>query len=73
MTDKTEERIPTILLEDLLAQLNGLPDGTRIGFSGLNFHQAKWRGDTMINIEFNEVVHRNLNGDLVVVDLERPH
>lgn len=71
MTDKTEERIPTILLKDFLAQLNGLPDDTRIGFSGLNFYRPKWRGEKMINIEFNEQVYRNSNGDLVAVDLER--
>ena len=66
MNEKLEERIPTILLKDLLAQLNGLPGDTRIGFSGLTFYRPKWRGQTMINIEFNEPIYPNSNGELVL-------
>lgn len=66
MTDLTEERIPTIDVKTLIDQLQGLPDDTRVGFSGLNFYRVKWRGQTMINIEFNEHVHRDSKGHLVV-------
>lgn len=66
MTDLTEERIPTIDVKTLINQLQGLPDDTRVGFSGLNFYRVKWRGQTMINIEFNEHVYRDSNGHLVV-------
>ncbi|PTU02645.1 hypothetical protein DBR45_11215 [Pseudomonas sp. HMWF031] len=66
MTDLTEERIPTIDVKTLIDQLQGLPDDTRVGFSGLNFYRVKWRGQTMINIEFNEHVYRDSKGHLVV-------
>lgn len=65
MTD-TEERIPTIDLQTLLDTLNALPKDTRVGFSGLNFYRVKWRGQTMVNIEFNEHVYRNSAGAIVV-------
>jgi hypothetical protein len=66
MTDLTEERIPTIDLKSFLEQFAGMPDDTRVGFSGLNLYRVKWRGDTMVNVEFNEHVHRDSKGNLVV-------
>ena len=66
MTDAAEERLPTIDLQSLLDTLNALPKDTRVGFSGLTFYRVKWRGQTMVNIEFSEHVHRNSKGEVVV-------
>lgn len=66
MTDLTEERIPTIDLKSFLEKFKGMPDDTRVGFSGLNLYRVKWRGQTMVNVEFNEHVHRDSKGVLVV-------
>lgn len=66
MTDQTEERIPTIDLKSFLEWFKDIPGDTRIGFSGLNFNRTKWRGKTMLNIEFNEHLYRDSKGTLVV-------
>lgn len=69
MTATAEERIPTMLLKDLLKELNGWPEETRVGFSGLNFYRVKPRGPNMVNIEFNEHVYRDSKGELIAEDL----
>lgn len=66
MSDKSEDRIPTIDLKTLRDWFKDLPDDTRVGFSGLTYYRTKWRGQTMVNIEFNEHVHRDSTGKLAV-------
>lgn len=66
MTRTLEDRIPTIDLKTLRDAFKGLPDDARIGFSGLTFYRPKLRGQTMLNIEFNEHVYRDRNGTVVI-------
>lgn len=54
----------------LLDQLQGFSRDTKIDFSCLDFHRVKSRGDKLIQIEFNQLVYRDPQGDVVVDNLE---
>ena len=61
--------IPTIKLGDLRKRFEGYPDDYEVSFSGLTFSRVKPRGKKFLQIEFEEVVHRDENGDIVAFDL----
>lgn len=59
---------PTITIGDLKEQLAIYPDHYDIDFCGLEFYRLKQRGDTSVQMEFNQVVYRTPEGTLVAED-----
>ncbi|MGS3448538.1 hypothetical protein ACB376_11100 [Klebsiella electrica] len=57
---------------ELLDQLKHYPRDTKISFSGLDFYRLKWRGENLVQIEFNQQVYRNAEGLVVVENLDQP-
>ena len=57
---------PTISVEELRQELSHYPGHYRVSFSGLEFYRVKQRGPEIIQIEFNEAVHRTPEGRVVV-------
>lgn len=52
-----------LTIGDLKEMLREWPDTIEIQFSGgLEFHRLKWRGDGLVQVEFNENVWRDSNG-----------
>lgn len=63
----TDKEIPTITVGDLRERLSGFPDSMEIMFSGcLTFYRIKQRGDNLLNMEFNEQIYRDEDGELVI-------
>lgn len=61
---------PTITVGFLRRLLEGAPDDWTIDFSGLDFYRIKPRGDTHLQIEFNQLVYRTPEGRVVVENLD---
>lgn len=68
MSDK--QAIPTISVKRLREELSIYPDDWQIGFGGLHYARIKARGDALAIMEFNEQVHPDKSGALVVQSLE---
>jgi hypothetical protein len=64
------KEIPTITLGELRQYFDGLPDSTRISFSGLEFSRTKWRDSDLLQIEFRQQVFLDDKGNVVVQNLE---
>ncbi len=60
-----------ITVGQLLEQLKHYPPETRLSFSGLDFYRLKWRGDDLVQVEFNQIVYRNAEGCVVVENPEQ--
>ncbi|AYR26965.1 hypothetical protein RC54_10555 [Herbaspirillum rubrisubalbicans] len=50
--------------------LAGFDDNDHLDFSGLDFYRLKTRGPNLVQVEFNQQVYRNAEGDVVVENLE---
>ena len=61
---------PLITVGMLMNELSGFDKDVKIDFSSLDFHRVKPRGDKLIQIEFNQMVYRDDEGDVVVDNLE---
>lgn len=61
---------PSITIKELQEQLASYPDSYTIDFSGLEFNRLKQRGDTHVQMEFNQQVYRTPEGRVVVGNLE---
>lgn len=61
-----------ITVGDLLDQLKHYPRDAKLSFSGLDFYRLKWRGENVIQVEFNQPVYRNSEGLVVVENLDQP-
>lgn len=55
---------------ELLDRLQNYPRDTKIYFGGLDFYRLKWRGENLVQLEFNQPVYRNSEGHVVVENLE---
>ena len=60
---------PNITVGRLKDAIAGYPDDYTIDFSGLEFYRVKQRGDTHLQIEFNQQVYLDEKGDVVVQNL----
>jgi hypothetical protein len=65
---KNRPRLITVF--ELKAELNVFPNDMEIDFSGLDFYRLKQRGDNLVQVEFNQQVYRNQEGNVVVDNLE---
>jgi hypothetical protein len=63
---------PTIKVGVLKEALAIFPDDSDICFSGLSFYRLKKRGETLVAMEFNEVVDRLPDGRVVVESFPEP-
>lgn len=61
---------PVITVGELKEHLAIYPDNYTIDFSGLEFYRLKQRGDTHVQLEFNQSVYRNAEGRVVVENHE---
>ncbi|KIA81848.1 hypothetical protein QR66_02355 [Chromobacterium piscinae] len=61
---------PSINIGFLKSQLEGLPDHYTIDFCGLEFYRIKQRGETHVQLEFNQPVYLNEAGRVVVQNLD---
>jgi len=57
---------PAITVKELKDQLALYPDSYTIDFSGLDFYRLKHRGETHVQVEFNQLVYRTPEGRVVV-------
>jgi hypothetical protein len=55
-----KERMITV--GELKKHLSLYKDDCEITFSGLNFYRTKTRGEKLVQIEFDETIHRNNEG-----------
>jgi hypothetical protein len=62
--------VPTISLGRLREELAVYSDDYEISFSGLEFHRVKYRGPGELQVEFNEAVHRDETGRVVLTNLD---
>jgi hypothetical protein len=53
---------------ELKAMLEDIPDDTRIFFGCFNlaFYRLKWRGDGLLQIEFNQTVYDDGQGNVLI-------
>jgi len=65
-----DSRVPTISIGRLREELAGYPDDYELSFSGLEFYRVKPYGPKLVQVEFNEHVHRDETGRVVLVNLE---
>jgi hypothetical protein len=56
----------SITVEDLIKHLNGYPLHFKIYFGGLDFYRLKQRGENFIQMEFNQPVYLDAQGNVVV-------
>ena len=54
-----------ITVKDFIEQLKAYPDDSSLHFGGLDFLRLKDRGG-LVQVEFNETVYKNGQGDVVV-------
>lgn len=57
---------PSITIGELKAHLDSYPDNYSLSFSGLDFFRLKQRGETRVNMEFNQQVYRDESGNVHV-------
>lgn len=60
-----------ITVGEFMEQLKNYPHETRLSFSGLDFYRLKWRADDLVQVEFNQIVYRNAEGNVVVENPEQ--
>lgn len=65
-----QQRPPLLTVAQLKEHLSVFDDDALVDFSGLDFYRTKLRGEKLVNIEFNQQVYRNPQGDVVVQNLE---
>lgn len=56
--------LPTITVGQLREELQGYPDDYRLSFSGLTYYRLKQRADDLVQVEFNEGVHLDSDGEV---------
>lgn len=63
-------KYPSITIGELKELLAGYPDHYTIDFCGLDFSRLKLRGETHVQMEFNQPVYLNSEGRVVVENLD---
>ncbi len=59
------KQIPTVPLKQLLDELSLYDKSMEVSFSGLTFKTTKPQSNKVIQVQFEETVYRNFQGDLV--------
>ncbi|EDY2187963.1 hypothetical protein GTE46_004678 [Salmonella enterica subsp. enterica] len=67
MYQQNENSITVGILLDLL---QSYPRDTLLYFSSLDFYRLKWRGENLLQVEFNQLVYRNSNGLVMIENLD---
>ncbi|EBN5287162.1 hypothetical protein DVC45_08415 [Salmonella enterica] len=67
MYQQNENSITVGVLLDLL---QSYPRDTLLYFSGLDFYRLKWRGENLLQVEFNQQVYRNSDGLVMIKNLD---
>lgn len=62
--------LPSISIGELKNLLANYPDHYQIDFSGLSFYRLKQRGETSVQMEFNQPVYLTEQGRVVVENPE---
>lgn len=65
-----KKEYPTITLGHLREQLKPYPDNYEVIFSGLDFFRVKEKSPGLLQIEFNQQVYLDEQGNVVVHNLE---
>lgn len=65
----SQKEIRMITIKELKQHLAAFPDHYEVDFSGLEFYRTKGRGENIVQIEFNEQVFHDENGDVVIQNL----
>lgn len=55
-----------ITVGDLKRMLSAFPDDTELSFCGLDFYRLKWRGPTLVQVEFNQTVYKDKHGRVCI-------
>jgi hypothetical protein len=66
----SDSHTPTISVGRLREELATYPDDCELSFSGLEFYRIKEHGPKLVQLEFNEQVHRDGTGRVVLVNPE---
>jgi len=61
---------PLITVGNLIERLSIFDENMKLDFSGLDFHRLKQRGPNLVQVEFNQQVYRDPEGNVVVDTLE---
>ena len=61
---------PVITVGELRQHLSLFDDDYTLDFSGLEFYRTKLRGEKHVQIEFSESVYRNLDGKVIVGNID---
>ncbi|MGP9808637.1 hypothetical protein ACT3TQ_10025 [Halomonas sp. AOP12-C2-37] len=60
-----------ITVGQLKEMLEGFDGGDELGFSGLDFYRLKRRGPDLVQVEFNQQVHKDkVTGKVTVENLD---
>ena len=62
--------LPSISIGELKHLLANYPDHYQLDFSGLSFYRLKQRGETRVQMEFNQPVYLTEQGRVVVENPE---
>lgn len=62
--------LPSISIGELKQELAKYPDHYQLDFSGLSFYRLKQRGETSVQMEFNQPVYLTEQGRVVVENPE---
>ena len=68
MSKKEWPSVDCITVGDLKRLLAAHHDDSIIDFSGLEFYRLKMRGESLVQVEFSEVVQRDLKSGLVMAE-----
>jgi hypothetical protein len=61
---------PSITVGDFKEMLNAYDDDMWLDFSMLDFYRLKQRADDLVQVEFNQTVYRDEEGNVVVENHE---
>lgn len=65
-----KEQQPNITVGELKQMLSAFPDHMELDFSMLDFYRLKQRGPNRIQVEFNQMVYRDEEGNVCVDNLD---
>jgi len=61
-----KKQLPCITVGELIEQLSGFDKNLEVDFSTLDFYRLKQRSPNRLQVEFNQMVYRDDEGNVVV-------
>lgn len=55
-----------ITVGELIERLGSFPSDATLYFSGLDVYRLKQRGEKLVQVEFNQPIHRDHSGQIIV-------